>query len=603
MRFFKPTYLVVMLIAAVLVQHAAGVKNPRVTSWDCFGYYLVLPQTFVNGDPGNSNLDKVAAIAKKYDLTPTLYQVHSVPNGNFISQYPLGMAVFYMPAFITGHVIAKTGGYEADGFSPPYQYALIWFEVVYVLLSFVFLRKILLYFFNEILATALMLVCFFGTNYYISVINATGMPHQYLFLMYVLLIYFTIKWHKTPSRASAFYIGLILGLMAITRPTDALAFLIPFLWGVKNGKELKDKFRLLFGIRLPDMLMLSLGIFICVFMQMLYWKIYAGQFLHYSYKNQREIFELLHPDTLNFLFSFRKGWFLYTPVMFIATVGLVYAWRKKTEYGLAFLVFTVLTVYVLSSWSCWWYAASFGQRSMVQSYPVYLIALGFLLQMLFARFRVGAWVLSFFILCFIGLNQFQTWQINRGILRLDRMTKDFYLASFTKTKRVWGVDTLLIIDHDIVRSPTLPRKWRYEKVRTYTPERKPDSADVHFVVATKYPELEVKFNVPDMKNEVHAWYKVSFEYKFVNEMDSARSFLIETMVDNHEMGYSWENFPFAKQSEKLNNGWLRFENYYLTPTRVFEGDKFLTGIEYKGTDHILVRNLQVEVYNEKPGWQ
>lgn len=601
MRILKPTYLAFLAIAFVHIWHMSGIRDPHITSWDNFGYYTVLPQTFINGDPGNAHMDKVAGMAKKYDLSPTLYQFHRVQNGNNISQYPLGMAVFYAPAFITGHIIAKVSGFEADGYSAPYQYSLIWFEVLYSLVAFVFLRKIFLRFFSEWISCALMLICFFGTNYYISVTGAMGMPHQYLFLAYVLLIWCTIKWTAEPTKKHAFFIGLLLGLMAITRPTDVLAFFIPLLWGVNNGAQFKARLYMVFKTHRSQLFILCLGALLFVGIQMMYWKMYAGEWVHYSYKNQREIFEFLHPSTVDFLFGFRKGWFLYTPVMLVAVIGVIYAWRKKAEFGLAFFVFTLITVYVLSSWSCWWYATSFGQRAMVQSYPVYLLGLGFLLNFLFTHRYVMGWIVSFFIFCFVLLNQFQTWQVNRTILRLDRMTKDFYTNAFLRTDPAWGVDTLLMINHDITLSNELPRKWRYEPVAIHKPGRKPDSANVYFVKHTQYPNLEVKFQVPDMKNEIHAWYKVVFEYKFPNVSDTSKCNLIESMIDHHEMGYAWQAFLFTGQSKPLKDGWHRFENYYLTPTRVFEGDKFFAAIDYLGSGMVLVRKLSVEVYNEKPG--
>jgi hypothetical protein len=601
LRYLKPTYIAFAVIAAVLFLSSLKVKNPRVTSWDCFGYYLILPQTFIHGDPGNRDLAKIDAFAKKYDLTPTLYQVHPVDNGNFISQYPIGMAVFYFPAFVTGHLIAKSAGFEADGFSTPYQYSIIWFEFLYVLISFIFLRKILIYFFNELLAAALMLICFFGTNYFITVTSSMGMPHQYLFMLYVLLIYYTIQWTNRPLKKHAFYIGLILGLMTITRPTDALAFLIPLLWGVRNRKDFRDKLHFLFKTHYSHLLLLCFGGLIFVLPQLLYWKLYAGEFLHYSYKNPREKFEFLHPNTFNFLFSFRKGWFIYTPIMLIAITGIIFAWRKKTAYGLAFLLFTVISIYVLSSWTCWWYATSFSQRSMVQSYPIYLIALGFLLNHLFIHFKTSTMIVSFFIVCFVGLNQFQTWQINHGILDFSRMTKDFYVATFAQTEKNWGTDTLLLINHDVSYINEMPRKWRYEITESHYAKRKPDSANVHILKHTPYPELEVRFSVPDMKNEMHAWYNVSFEYKLIQPADSLQAFVIETMVDEHGEGYSWQHFLMKPGAKPIGNGWFRFENYYLSPVRVFENDKFLTSVDYLGTGIILVRKMKVNVYTEKPG--
>ncbi|MCB0815419.1 MAG: hypothetical protein KDB87_19920, partial [Flavobacteriales bacterium] len=56
-----------------------------------------------------------------------------------------------------------------------------------------------------------------------------------------------------------------------------------------------------------------------------YWKVYGGAWIFDSYQNPGEGLDLFYPHLHRFLFSFRKGWFIYTPLMLVAAAGLLFA--------------------------------------------------------------------------------------------------------------------------------------------------------------------------------------------------------------------------------------------------------------------------------------
>jgi hypothetical protein len=87
---------------------------------------------------------------------------------------------------------------------------------------------------------------------------------------------------------------------------------------------------------------------------MVYWKMYAGTFLYNTYNNPGEGLFLSWPHTMDFLFSFRKGWFIYTPVMILALIGLFLPSANRKGYFNAVLFFVLVNIYILSCWSNWW---------------------------------------------------------------------------------------------------------------------------------------------------------------------------------------------------------------------------------------------------------
>ncbi|MFN3875041.1 MAG: hypothetical protein ACK4L7_03890 [Flavobacteriales bacterium] len=209
---------------------------------------------------------------------------------------------------------------------------------------------------------------------------------------------------------------------------------------------------------------MGLAAFAVCLPQLIYWKWMTGKWLYMSYNNPGEGFEFLHPYTWEALFSFRKGWLVYTPLMAAALLGLIPLWRANHPWRWAVIAFTAINLWVATSWSCWWYADSFGQRALVQGYALLAVPLGAALQWLGerdARLRPGLPLL----LAFVALNLFQTWQIDRGILHTSRMTWPAYKAAWMKTQRPEGFDTLLLVERSYTGEAGMPDARRYRRSR------------------------------------------------------------------------------------------------------------------------------------------
>ncbi|MGB0914716.1 MAG: hypothetical protein ACPGVI_01535, partial [Crocinitomicaceae bacterium] len=164
------------------------------------------------------------------------------------------------------------------------------------------------------------------------------------------------------------------------------------------------------------------------------------QFVYWQYTGGEPIILNLHtedivltdPNLWNFLFSFRKGWILYTPIIILAFTGGYYAFKKGEKLFWPITAFIILYIWILSSWECWWYAGSFGSRVMVDTYPLIAIFILFTISQsnnVFKQFAIG--LIS--ILC-ITLNIFQTEQLKSGIIDSTRMSKEHYLYTFGKSQ-------------------------------------------------------------------------------------------------------------------------------------------------------------------------
>ena len=163
--------------------------------------------------------------------------------------------------------------------------------------------------------------------------------------------------------------------------------------------------------------------------QLVFYYLQTGDFIIYSYGD--EGFDFIHPETFNFLFSFKKGWLLYTPFMVLILLGVRY-WYKFSKYRL--LVFSAtlgIIVWVLSSWWSWYFGGSFGMRAMIDFYPVCSIAIGVGLKNI--KKNYFTFLTALFVLCCAALNLTQAYQYNANILDAEHMSKDKYFQVFLNT--------------------------------------------------------------------------------------------------------------------------------------------------------------------------
>jgi hypothetical protein len=181
-------------------------------------------------------------------------------------------------------------------------------------------------------------------------------------------------------------------------------------------------------------ILLALGVFLSVVsLQMIYWKTTTGDWIYYSY--QGEGFNFRNPNILKGLFSYRKGWFVYTPLALLGFAGMFYMLRDKQYrfYSWPFFIYYILTIYVVFSWEQWYYGGGFGSRVMVQSYALLALPMGVLLSKVFTKtascFKC---YLGLLIVLGIGLNMFQSYQYKKGIIHWDSMNEAMYWQRFLK---------------------------------------------------------------------------------------------------------------------------------------------------------------------------
>jgi len=329
-----------------------------VISSDPEGYYVYLPAMFV------------------YD------GVHHIPEpgfcgsmrnekGEYYTKFTYGIALFYSPFFLVAHLYAHIFHVTPYGYSKPYQNALVLCGVFWAFVGLYLFKTLLLRYFSRLTMWITLLCIMLGTNFFNYATLEMGMSHVYSFALFAAVILVTDQYYKAPSLRKAMLIGLLMGWIVLVRPTNIALVIFLFLYKVVNAGDLKERWKFI-KAHIAHLLAALPFFIVLMIPQMIYWKEMTGQWIKYSYNDERFIY-WSHPKIASVLFDVENGLFLYSPVLLFLFWAL---FRKRKDQRTNFwgvsIVFVIIT-YLFASWDIWWFGGAFGHRCYVE----YFTALGF----------------------------------------------------------------------------------------------------------------------------------------------------------------------------------------------------------------------------------
>jgi hypothetical protein len=420
--------IIILLIGLVCLQFRtyysdiSGKRELKVTTWDALGYYIYLPAIFIYED--YKTYEWFPELDEEYQLSGGwVYQLSDLPNGNKVGKYLGGVAILQAPFFGIGHIVALNTDYKADGFSAPYQYAIAFGCIFWFLMGLLILRKVLRLFFSESVTAWTLAMLILATNavQYSSVDNA--MSHGFIFTLYAMLLFATVKWHIRPKAVWALFIGMVIGLACISRPTELIMILVPILWFTHNKEQSRAKWDLVRKYK-HHILFLALGGILGVAPQIIYWKQVTGSFMY----DVGSKWDFLQPH-FQVLFGWKKGMFIYTPATILFIVGMFIAKKRNYPFRLSVIWFGLLNIYIIIAWHHWEYGASYATRALMQSYPIYALPLAVCISEMY-HWKKWKWVAGSVALYLIGVNLFQTWQYNETVLHYNDMNRRYYGAIY-----------------------------------------------------------------------------------------------------------------------------------------------------------------------------
>jgi hypothetical protein len=267
----------------------------------------------------------------------------------------------------------------------------------------------------------------FGTNLLHYSITEPSMSHLYSFTFVNLFVLGFIRYFRKHS-GKAFLLGMFgLGMITLIRPVNIMVILaLPFI--ASSPARFMEGFRFLF--KKPVVLLTGTAVFLLIVsVQLIIYKLQTGEFFVYSYRG--EGFNFLQPHFIDFLVSYKKGFFVYTPMAFLALFGIYFIYKENRFQAIALVVFYVVVVYVLSSWYMWYYGGGFSQRPMVEYLVFFMIPLATLLE----KVKYSKWMRSI-VAVLIVVCVIQTIQYRSGYIHWSDMNKERYWKVFLRIDKV-----------------------------------------------------------------------------------------------------------------------------------------------------------------------
>ena len=419
----------------VNINHHHYTSKEGIIEWDIKSYYAYLPATFIYHD---LSLDFIDTNPKKFKFW--IWPVET-PTGKKAILTSMGLSYLYAPFFAIGHVSSLISDkHEPDGYSEPYHTALQFSTYIYFLISLVLLMKILRNYFSDRITALTLFAIAAGTNLFYYITYSAAMPHGYNFFLIILFIFYLEKWIDKINIKYTIILGLVAGLIALIRPTNIVVlFLVP-LWKVGSINDFKERINLLLK-KWPLIVLMALAFILVWVPQFAYWKCVSGKIFYFTYGERSDQFFWGNPQIWKILFSYEKGWFVYTPMMLLAVIGFWFLHRRKLKLSTPVTLYVVLMVYILSAWWCWWYGGSFGQRSMIDFYGLMAIPLAAFFEWIFNK----KWLKYFAVVLVAWLvffNQFNIKQYRNQSISYWWMNKEGYWENFLKVKptcKYWNI--------------------------------------------------------------------------------------------------------------------------------------------------------------------
>lgn len=446
-----------IILYAILFFFVNAENRKKHIESDVISYYAYLPALFIHHDLHLNYLKK----------NPEYYSDKVWPiateDGRLVIKTSMGLAILYTPFFLLAHAFTGLSSYTSDGYSQPYHTSLVIACVFYLSIGLWALRKVLLRYFSDATSALTLLLIYFGTNLMWYTTREAAMAHGFIFSLLCVYLLQLLHWYDQPTFKRSLWVGLAGGMAILIRPTLALISLPFLLYRVDSLQSIPDKIRYCLS-HYRFLLVLLLAAVLPFTLQMIYWKYATGHWLYFSYTGERFFFN--NPHIFDGLFSYRKGWLIYTPLMGLSLIGLVLPNSALRPLRSGLLALTVAVIFINFSWWCWWYGGSFGQRSMIDYYgflaiPFSIISERILRSALCARISM---VLG--IVFLVSWNFFQHWQFKEALISSDGMTRrSFWTEPFRTGRSERWLSTLRPPDYNRAKAglafdhPPLRENW------------------------------------------------------------------------------------------------------------------------------------------------
>jgi hypothetical protein len=295
-------------------------------------------------------------------------------------------------------------------------------------------------------------------------------------------------------------------------------------------------------------------------------------------------------------------------MMIFATIGFIQLFKFNRKIFLAVLLFFLANVYIIASYSS---LVSFGWRAFIEVHAILAIPLGYFVSSVVKNRKMLKYALLSLLFLFTVLNLFKTYQTAKGVIDGSRMTKEYYLATFFKTKSTAADRELLLVDRTEESKEFFSGDDKYQKknlaVLDYENVTDSDRENLEdsIVYQGKFsyeldsltiwtPALRMPYK--DITSRDHAWIRAGV-YIYPTEQGDLNQALL--VIDFKHKGkiYKFRAFSFNDFGIEAKPGqWNRLSYDYLTPEVRSVDDILEVYIWYRGKSPCYVDDFSVDAF-------
>lgn len=416
-------------VAGYILVYATGRAGPPIRS-DGFSYYVYLPSWFLYHDPSLSAVARDCCGGTFPDYTAI---IRWPGTGRWVNAHPIGVAVLQSPFFLAAHALTRWTNLSPDGFTLYYQHGAGLAGLAWTVLGLVVLRRLLRRHFTDPVTAATLATILLGTNLFHYATYDSSYSHSYSFCLIALFLYLSEPWHESPTVPRSLGIGVVAGLIVLTRHTNVLVLVCLPLYGVTSRASVSARIRQLRrDWRRGAVAGLAAGLVVAPQLAIYYQA--TGQPIVSAYGSLG--FDFRHPRLLEVLFGVRKGLFFWSPVLLLAAAGMGWLWRAGHP-ARAFLagaaIFLAADTSLIASWWDWQFGGSFGHRGFTDALPLFAIGLAGFFTWSGRRRGTAALaaVAATAAVCLSLVQMFEYWS---GLLPISDTTWDQYRALFLRLR-------------------------------------------------------------------------------------------------------------------------------------------------------------------------
>jgi hypothetical protein len=417
---------------------------PRLDA-DAVEYYSHLRSLYFDHDLDFANEFAHFGILTRGD------KVRPTATGHRRTIFSVGPALFWMPFYAGGDLLARLGGEREDGYSRFHIRAVCLASLVYAVAGLLLVFRLLDELYGRSVGFWTTLLLLYATFLLWYVVDEAAMSHALSFFAAALALALWWPARRGLDPRRALLLGLLLGLGATVRWQNGVLLLLPALSLLRDLRR-----RPLPAVRTGLLVLLAFAVGASP--QMLAWKAIYGQYLLPDPPHGKDFLRLGHPYLLNTFFSSRHGLLYWTPVLWGGFLGFLSLFRRDRFTTLALVLPLLVMSYVNACSGDWWAGGSFSNRRFDSVLPLLAVGLGASLERLVEAVRARPLrVATALALGFIFWNQFFIFQYREGRLPADDTvsfsavagTSAQLFAGYLGMPLAWPANWAFAAEHDL----------------------------------------------------------------------------------------------------------------------------------------------------------